>query len=124
MRAILTSHNPPPRKVRLVTELVKGKNVSEALAILSFLPKRASQPIAKLIASAAANATVKGEDPATLRVKNITVDSAGMLVRMMPRAMGRGAPIRRRKSSVTVTLDTNAHIKSKRVAVGKTKVAK
>jgi large subunit ribosomal protein L22 len=108
MRAELTSHNQPPRKVRLVTELVKGKKVSEALAILSFLPKRASQPIAKLVQSAAANAVVKGENMDTLRIKNITVDSAGMLVRMMPRAMGRGAPIRRRKSSIIVTLDTNA----------------
>ena len=108
MRAVLTSHNQPPRKVRLVTELVKGKKVSEALAILSFLPKRASDPIAKLIQSAVANAKVKGEDTDTLRVKNITVDSAGMLVRMMPRAMGRGAPIRRRKSAITVTLDTSA----------------
>jgi len=111
MIASLTSHNQPPRKVRLVTELVKGKNVSEALAILSFLPKRASLPIMKLIQSAAANAKNKGENPETLRIKNITVDSAGMLVRMMPRAMGRGAPIRRRKSQITVTLDTNAKIK-------------
>jgi large subunit ribosomal protein L22 len=111
MRAELTSHNQPPRKVRLVTELVKGKNVSEALAILSFLPKRASDPVAKLIKSAAANAQVKGEKSETLRIKNITVDDAGMLVRMMPRAMGRGAPIRRRKSSIVVTLDTNAKIR-------------
>jgi large subunit ribosomal protein L22 len=110
MRAELTSYNQSPRKVRLVTDLVKGKKVSEALAILSFLPKRASQPISKLIASAAANAVNKGEDPETLRVQNITVDSAGMLVRLMPRAMGRGAPIRRRKSAVVVTLDTNAKI--------------
>ena len=112
MIASLTSHNQPPRKVRLVTELVKGKKVSEALAILSFLPKRASLPIMKLIQSAAANAKNKGEDPETLRVKNITVDSAGMLVRMMPRAMGRGAPIRRRKSQITVTLDTTAVAKA------------
>jgi large subunit ribosomal protein L22 len=108
MRAELTSYNQPPRKVRLVTELVKGKRVSDALAALSFLPKRASDPISKLIKSAAANAVVKGEKPETLRIKNITVDSAGMLVRMMPRAMGRGAPIRRRKSRITVTLDTLA----------------
>ncbi len=106
MRAELTSYNQSPRKVRLVTDLVKGKKVSEALAILSFLPKRASQPISKLIASAAANAVNKGENLETLRIKNITVDSAGMLVRLMPRAMGRGAPIRRRKSSVVVTLET------------------
>jgi len=111
MRAELTSYNQPPRKVRLVTELVKGKRVSDALAALSFLPKRASDPIAKLIQSAAANAKNKGEDPETLRIKNITVDSAGMLVRMMPRAMGRGAPIRRRKSRIIVTLDTLAPFK-------------
>jgi large subunit ribosomal protein L22 len=113
MRAELTSHNQPPRKVRLVTDLVKGKKVTDALATLSFLPKRASQPISKLIASAAANATVKGEDLATLRIKNINVDSAGMLVRMMPRAMGRGAPIRRRKSRIVVTLSVDAAASTK-----------
>jgi large subunit ribosomal protein L22 len=118
MRAELISYNQPPRKVRLVTELVKGKRVSDALAALSFLPKRASDPISKLIKSAAANATNKGENAESLRIKNITVDSAGMLVRMMPRAMGRGAPIRRRKSRIIVTLDTLAVIKGK----GKNKV--
>jgi large subunit ribosomal protein L22 len=106
MKAELTSYNQAPRKVRLVTDMVKGKKVSEALAALSFLPKRASLPIAKLIQSAAANAVNKGEDMDALRIKNIEVNSAGMLVRMMPRAMGRGAPIRRRKSRVLVTLTT------------------
>lgn len=107
MRAELASHNQPPRKVRLVTELVKGKKIPEALAALAFLPKRAAQPISKLIQSAVANATQKGEDVANLRVQNITVNSAGMLVRMMPRAMGRGAPIRRRKSNIIVTLSSS-----------------
>lgn len=104
MKSSLKSHNQPPRKVRLVTDLVKGKRVPEALAALSFLPKRAAEPIAKLIKSAAANAKAKGENPDQLRVKNITVDSAGMLVKYMPRAMGRPSPIRRRKSQVHVTL--------------------
>lgn len=104
MKAYLDSYNQPPRKVRLVTELVKGKSVAQALAALSFLPKRAAQPIAKLIASAAANAKTQGQDPEKLKVANITVDSAGMLVKYMPRAMGRAAPVRRRKSKVTVTL--------------------
>ncbi len=105
MKAELTSYNQAPRKVRLVTELVKGKKVPEALAALSFLPKRSSLPIAKLIQSAAANAVNNnGEKLENLRIENITVNSAGMLVRMMPRAMGRGAPIRRRKSRVLVTL--------------------
>jgi large subunit ribosomal protein L22 len=104
MKASLTSYNQPPRKVRLVTELVKGKSVTQALAALSFLPKRASLPIAKLIQSAVANAKLTGEDPEKLVVKNITVDSAGMLVKYMPRAMGRAAPVRRRKSQISVTL--------------------
>ncbi len=104
MKASLKSHNQPPRKVRLVTELVKGKTVPQAVAALSFLPKRAAAPVLKLIQSAAANAKLKGEDIEKLVVKNITVDSAGMLVKYMPRAMGRATPIRRRKSQVHVEL--------------------
>ncbi|HEY0011122.1 MAG TPA: 50S ribosomal protein L22 [Candidatus Paceibacterota bacterium] len=104
MKAAIKSYNQPPRKVRLVTELVKGKTVDQALAALAFLPKRAALPIAKLIASAAANAKQGGADPKKLKVQNITVDSAGMLVKYMPRAMGRAAPVRRRKSQISVTL--------------------
>ncbi|CAN5761464.1 MAG: ribosomal protein [Parcubacteria group bacterium] len=107
MQAHLTSYNQTPRKVRLVTDMVKGKRVPQALAALSFLPKRAALPIQKLIESAVANAKNKGEDPATLIVKNITVDSAGMLVKFMPRAMGRAAPVRRRKSQISVFLTTD-----------------
>jgi large subunit ribosomal protein L22 len=104
MKSSLTSHNQPPRKVRLVTNLVKGKKVQQALNELSFLPKRAAAPISKLIASAAANATSKGAKIEDLRVENIMVDSAGMTVKYMPRAMGRAAPVRRRKSQISVTL--------------------
>ncbi|MFZ1987752.1 MAG: 50S ribosomal protein L22 [Minisyncoccia bacterium] len=104
MKAELRNYNQSPRKVRLVTELVKGKKISEALAALAFLPKRASLPIKKLLESAIANAKNKGEDTEKLRVANITVDLDGMTVRHMPRAMGRAAPIRRKKSRVLVTL--------------------
>lgn len=104
MKAELANHNQSPRKVRLVTELVKGKTVAEALKALTFLPKRAALPVKKLIESAIANAKAKGENPETLKIKNITVDSAGMMVRYMPRAMGRATPIRRKKSKVVVTL--------------------
>jgi large subunit ribosomal protein L22 len=104
MKASLTSHNQPPRKVRLVTDMVKGKKVQQALNELSFLPKRAAAPIHKLIASAAANATSNGSKIEDLRVQNVTVDSAGMIVKYMPRAMGRATPVRRRKSQITVTL--------------------
>lgn len=102
--AALTSHNQPPRKVRLVTDLVKGKKVKDALAALEFLPKRAAAPIAKLIKSAAASAKAQGGDAETLSIRSITVDSAGMLKKYMPRAMGRASLIRRRKSQIKVTV--------------------
>lgn len=108
VRASLDTYNQSPRKVRLVTDLVKGKKVSEAIAALSFLPKRAALPVKKLIESAAASAKERGEDTDTLRVADIRVDSAGMLVRAMPRAMGRSAPIRRRRSRVFVRLSSES----------------
>jgi len=103
-RAILESYNQTPRKVRLVADLVRGKSISEALAALQFLPKRASEPVAKLIKSAVANAREQGEPVDTLAVSSITVESAGMLKRFMPRAFGRAAPVRRRKSRVKLTV--------------------
>lgn len=104
MKSILASHNQPPRKVRLVTDLVKGKKVSVALAALQFLPKRASKSVVKLIKSAAANAKNRGENIDDLTVQSIIVESAGMLKKYMPRAFGRASMIRRRKSRMTVTL--------------------
>jgi large subunit ribosomal protein L22 len=102
--ATLKSHNQTPRKVRLVTELVKGKKVPAALAALAFLPKRASETVAKLIKSAAANAKDRGENVDDLMVKSIIVENAGMLKKYMPRAFGRASMIRRRKSRLIVTL--------------------
>lgn len=103
--ATLKSHNQTPRKVRLVTELVKGKKISVALAALQFLPKRAAEPIAKLIKSAVASAKAQGENIDNLTVKSIIVESAGMTKKFMPRAFGRASAIRRRKSRVIVTLE-------------------
>ncbi len=104
MSASIATYNQSPRKVRLVTDMVKGKKIVDAVAALSFLPKRAALPMKKLIESAAANATLAGEDKENLRIKNIEVNSAGMIVRYMPRAMGRAAKIRKRRSQVVVTL--------------------
>ena len=106
IRAELSTYNQSPRKVRLVTDLVKGKRVADAIVALTFLPKRAGLPIRKLIESAAASAKSQGKDMDSLRVADIRVDSAGMLVRAMPRAMGRSAPIRRRRSRVIVRLSS------------------
>ena len=102
--ATLKTHNQTPRKVRLVTDLVKGKSVKAALVALEFLPRRAADPVAKVIKSAAANAKVQGKNPDEMTVESIIVESAGMMKKYRPRAFGRAAPIRRRKSRVIVTL--------------------
>ena len=112
--ATLKTYNQTPRKVRLVTELIKGKKVPAALAALQFLPKRAAEPIAKLIKSAAANAKNMGENPEEMTVQSIIVENAGMLKKYMPRAMGRATMIRRRKSRVIVSLA--APVKSEKPA--------
>lgn len=104
MRATLSNYTQPPRKTRLMTDMVKGKGVVEALTMLKFDPKRAANPIAKLIASAAANAEREGEKVASLFVKNITVDKGTVTTRFMPRAFGRAASINKRRSHITVTL--------------------
>lgn len=108
MKATLQSHNQTPRKVRLVTELIKGKRVQVALDILHFLPKRASEQMIKLVKSAADNAKQKGENPDNMVVKSIIVENAGMLKKYMPRAFGRASMIRRRKSRILVTLAPKA----------------
>ncbi|OIO50964.1 50S ribosomal protein L22 [Candidatus Kaiserbacteria bacterium CG_4_9_14_3_um_filter_50_16] len=102
--AILQSYNQTPRKVRLVTDLVKGKKIPAALAILQFLPKRAAEPITKLIKSAVSTAKKSGENEETLKLQSITVENAGMMKRYMPRAFGRASAIRRRKSRIKITL--------------------
>lgn len=104
MKATLANYSQSPRKTRLVTDMVKGKKISEALTMLQFLNKRAAAPIAKLIASAVANAEKQGEDTGSLVVKNITVDKGVVRTRFMPRAFGRAAPVRHRMSHVTITL--------------------
>lgn len=104
MKATLSNYKQTPRKTRLVTELVKGKSVVDALTALKFLEKRAAGPVQKLIASAVANAEKQGEDARTLMVKNITVNKGLVAMRSMPRAFGRSSPIRHRMSHITVTL--------------------
>jgi large subunit ribosomal protein L22 len=103
-KAELATYNQSPRKTRLVTDLVKGKSVGQAIVALSFLPKRASLPIKKLIESAAANSGLSKDEQGKLKIEDVRVDSAGMLVRFMPRAMGRAAPIRKRRSRIVISL--------------------
>jgi large subunit ribosomal protein L22 len=95
-----------PRKARLVTDLVKGKKVEEALNILAFTKKAFAKTLTKVINSAVANAQQnKQMDVDTLMVKRISVDGGPTLKRYIPRAMGRATMVRKRTSHVTVVLD-------------------
>jgi len=94
-----------PRKVRLVADMVRRKKVEEAINLLNFNPRKAAQPIAKLLHSAVANADEKGEiDVDTLFVKTIMVDEGPTMRRFRPRAMGRATRINKRTSHITVVL--------------------
>ncbi|MGH3948254.1 MAG: 50S ribosomal protein L22 [Pseudonocardiaceae bacterium] len=96
-----------PMKVRRVIELVKGRSVSEALAVLRFAPQAASDQLAKVIASAAANAENNlGLDPETLWIQNATADEGPVLKRIRPRAQGRAFRIRKRTSHITVVVES------------------
>ena len=95
-----------PRKARMVTDLVKGKGVEEALNILAFTRKASAKIVVKLLKSAVANADqMKSVNVDTLFIKQITVDQAPTMKRYRPRAMGRATMIRRRMSHITVVLE-------------------
>ena len=94
-------------KVRRVIDLVRGKSVSEALDILRWSPQAASEPVAKVIASAAANAQNNdGLDPSTLVVSTVYADEGPTAKRIRPRAQGRAFRIRRRTSHITVIVES------------------
>jgi large subunit ribosomal protein L22 len=94
-------------KARRVIDLVRGKPVSEALDILRWAPQAASEPVAKAIASAAANAQNNaGLDPSTLVVATVYADEGPTSKRIRPRAQGRAFRIRRRTSHITVVLES------------------
>ena len=94
-------------KARRVIDLVRGKTVEEALDILRWAPQSASEPVAKVIASAAANAqNNEGLDPATLVVATITADEGPTAKRIRPRAQGRAYRIRKRTSHITVIVES------------------
>ena len=104
MRAKLRYLRVAPRKARLVVDLVRGKNVGEALNILTFTRRAASEPVRKLIESALANAESRDANLDLLYVSQIFVDEGPTLRRFRPRAMGRATRINKRTSHVTCVL--------------------
>ena len=106
-----------PMKVRRVVELIKGRSAEEALAVLRFAPQSASEPVAKVLASAVANAENNLDlDPDTLWISQINVDEGPTLKRFRPRAQGRAYRIRKRTSHITVEVESRPKAEPKKAA--------
>ncbi|MCL6638761.1 MAG: 50S ribosomal protein L22 [Firmicutes bacterium] len=94
-----------PRKVRQVVDLIRGKKVDEALAILKYTPKRASEAVTKVVKSAAANAEHNLQaDKDELYVTRAYVDQGPTFKRFQARAMGRADILRKRTSHITIVV--------------------
>src|SRR5215469_2124792 len=102
-RAIAKNVGHPPRKVRRITEAIKGRSVPEALAILKFLPNMPARDVYQVVASAAANAENNySADPGELWVIDALADEARSLKRFRVRSHGRGSRIIRRNTHITI----------------------
>lgn len=96
----------PPRKARLVLDLIRGKNAEEAAAILKFTPNVAAESIAKVLKSAVSNAVNNNDmDEEKLYVKACYANEGMTLKRFMPRAKGSASAIHKRTSHITVVVD-------------------
>jgi large subunit ribosomal protein L22 len=107
-RAINRYVGSSPRKMRLVVDLIRGKSVDDALHILHFSPKHASEVAEKVLRSAVANLQNKDEagrlDPSDMVVKEAFVDGAVTMKRVMPAPMGRAYRVRKRSNHVTIVV--------------------
>ena len=95
-----------PRKARLVADLIRGKNVVRAMALLSTLRNRAAEPVMKVLQSALANADQRNPDSDVdnFRIKKAFINEARTLKRFRARAMGRASGIKKRSSHITLEI--------------------
>jgi large subunit ribosomal protein L22 len=119
MEAIAKLNNCPtsPRKMRLLADLIRGKEVEKALGILKFNSKHDNaKRMEKLLLSAIANWQQKNEgsrvEQSGLIVKTVFVDGAPMLKRLRPAPQGRGYRVRKRSNHVTLVVDTKSQDKN------------
>jgi len=109
MKAYLKQYRQSPRKVRLVADQIRGKDVEQAFADLNFLAKRAALPLKKLLHSAVMNALNNfGAQKEHLFVSEIRVDEGRTLKRYRPRARGRASAINKRTSNISIKLTQRA----------------
>ena len=98
-----------PRKVKIVLDLIRGKNVGMAAAILMQTPKAASEPVLKLLKSAVANAEHNHQlDPEKLYASACYATPGPIIKRIMPRAQGRAYRINKRTSHITIVVSERA----------------
>ena len=106
VKAVARTVRVTSRKAKLVLDLIRGKDVKEAAAILKFLPNKAARVTAKVLKSACANATHNFQmDEEKLYVKACYADEGITLKRYMPRAKGSASPIMKRTSHITVVVN-------------------
>jgi len=109
-QAVLNNCPTSPRKMRLVADMIRGKEVNLALDMLKYSPKEASRRLEKLVLSAVSNWQNKNEgariEESNLIVKEIQVNSGRMLKRIQPAPQGRAYRVRKRSNHVTVVLGT------------------
>ena len=106
VRATAKTLRIPPRKARLVLDLIRGKDVEEATAICKFTPDVAAEAVGKVLKSAVANAVNNNDmDETKLYVKACYANEGVTLKRFMPRAKGAASAIHKRTSHITVVVD-------------------
>ena len=109
-----------PMKVRRVVDLIRGRSAEDALNVLRFAPQAASEPVAKVVASAVANAENNLDlDPETLWISQVYVDEGPQLKRFRPRAQGRAYRIRKRTSHITVEVESRPKPEPKKATAAK-----
>jgi len=114
-----------PRKVRLVTDLIRNMDAKEAEAQLKFLNKRAAEPILKLLNSAIANALESFNlEKDNLFISSIQVSEGPPFKRWRPRSMGKANPILKRTSHINLILETKIETKTKKKKEKKTEIIK
>ena len=128
MKAILNTYRQSPRKVRLLADLIRGKNAIDAKNVLQFADKKAGPVFSKLLDSAISNAKNNFSVEAdALFVKEVTVNAGVTLKRSMPRARGSAFPINKRTSHILISLgllaDKKSGKKAKKEAKSEEKVA-
>ncbi len=109
VKAIYKYARISPLKAREVTRAIQGMNVSQALAVLNYTPKKAALMVGKTLQSAIANATHNNElDEESLFVKSAVATDGPALKRIMPRARGSASPIKKRMTHITVVVASKA----------------